>query len=150
MSAAQQIEQAIGTHGLFKLRLRTAIASGRLEGTVATLGSHLNCPFGKWMESAAVSPAIKASSHYATVDLLHARFHVAAAKVAAMAIAGRGDDAAAAVERDGDFGVASAELMAALAEWKSNVGSLARPSMRISRPMSIPPEAMDCSPPTAY
>jgi predicted transcriptional regulator len=141
MSAAQQIEQAIGTHGLFKLRLRTAIASGRLDGTVATLGSHLNCPFGKWMESAAVSPAIRASSHFAAVDLLHARFHVAAAKVAAMAIAGRAAEAAAALERDGEFGVASAELTAALLEWKSNVGALTRPSMRISRPILVPQES---------
>lgn len=150
MSAATQIEQAVGTHGLFKLRLRNAIATGRLEGTVATLGSHLNCPFGKWMESAAISPALKASSHYANVDLLHAAFHVAAAKVAALAIAGRREEAEAAMERGGEFGLASAAFTTAMIEWKSNIGALGRPSVRISRPMSIPPEAMDFPLPTAH
>ncbi len=135
-SATTQIEQAIGTHGLFKLRLKGAIASGRLEGSVAALGSHLNCPFGKWMESSAIAPATKASTQYANVDLLHARFHVAAAKVASLAISGKAEEATAALERNGEFGVAAAELTAAMLDWKGNIGAVGRPTIRISRPVS--------------
>lgn len=137
MSATSQIEQAIGTHGLFKLRLRSAISTGRLEGSVATLGSHLNCAFGKWMDSPSVAPPTKASSQYAKVDLLHARFHVAAAKVAALAIAGKADEAKAALEPDGEFSLVAAEFMTAMHEWKGNIGALARPSARLSRPVVL-------------
>jgi methyl-accepting chemotaxis protein len=137
MSATSEIENAIGTHGLFKLRLRSAIASGRLEGSVATLGSHLNCPFGKWMTSPTVAPTTRASSQYAKVDLLHARFHLAAAKVAALATAGRAEEAKAALEPAGEFALASADFMAALQEWKGNIGALPRPSGRLSRPVLL-------------
>lgn len=137
MSANTQIEQAIGTHGLFKLRLKSAIALGRLEGSVATLGSHINCPFGKWMASAAVAPATKASTQYANVDLLHARFHVAAAKVASLAIDGKPVEAAAALERDGEFGIAAAELTAAMLDWKGHIGAVGRPTIRISRSLNL-------------
>ncbi len=137
MSATNQIDQAIGTHNLYKLRLKNAIASGRLEGSVAALGSHLNCPFGKWMESAAVAPATKASTQYSNVDLLHARFHVAAAKVASLALAGKAEEATAALARDGEFGVASTELTAAMLDWKTNMGAVGRPTVRISRPIQL-------------
>src|SRR5262245_6342959 len=101
MSATTNIDQAIGTHGLFKLRLKNAIASGRLEGSVAALGSHVNCPFGKWLASAAIAPGVKASSTFQSVDLLHAKFHLEAAKVASLALAGRAEEATKALERDG-------------------------------------------------
>lgn len=135
-SATTQIEQAIGTHNLFKLRLKGAIASGRLEGSVAALGSHLNCPFGKWMESSAIAPATKASTQYSNIDLLHSRFHVAAAKVASLAVAGKAEEATAMLERAGEFGVAAAELTAAMLDWKGNIGAVGRPTIRISRPVT--------------
>jgi hypothetical protein len=137
MSASKELEQAIGTHNLFKLRLKSAIASGRLEGSVAALGSHINCPFGKWMASAAVAPGVKASPHYASVDLLHARFHLVAAKVAALAVEGKVAEATEALDRGGEFGTAMSELTAAMTEWKANIGSVGRPTVRMTRPVTL-------------
>lgn len=137
MSASKEIEQAIGTHGLFKLRLKNAIASGRLEGSVAALGSHINCPFGKWMESPAIAPGVRASTHFGAVELLHAKFHLAAAKVASLAADGYTDAATSSLEREGEFGQASAELLAAMQEWKANIGQIGRPTLRLSRPVMV-------------
>lgn len=134
MSARLQIEQALGTHGLFKLRLRQAIASGRLETATVSLGSHAECAFGKWMASPGVAPATRATPQFAQVQALHERFHQAAARVADLAASGHEAEAQAAMEKDGDFGVAASEFAAAMTDWMVVLG--AKPAPRISQPVS--------------
>jgi hypothetical protein len=134
MSAKQQIEQALGTHGLFKLRLRQAIASGRLETAVLSLGSHEECAFGKWMSSPGVAPATRLTPQFSSVQGLHERFHQAAARVAELAATGHEKEAAASLEKDGEFGLAASEFAAAMTEWMVVLG--AKPTMRPSQPVS--------------
>jgi hypothetical protein len=133
MSTRLQIEQAIGTHSLFKLRLKNAITSGRPEDSLVALGSHEDCPFGKWMTSAGIAPATRASTQFATVQQLHIAFHAAVAKVADMAVSGKANEAKAAIEKDGEFGIAATELLNAMQEWKAGVG--AKPMPRPSQPV---------------
>lgn len=134
MSARQQIEQALGTHGLFKMRLRQAIASGRLETAVISVGSHAECAFGKWMASPGVAPATRLTPQFSTVEALHERFHQAAARVANLAATGHEEEAKASLEKDGEFGLAATEFAAAMTEWMVVLG--AKPAPRLSQPMS--------------
>ena len=123
MTSAHAIDNAIGAHGLWKARLRAAIATGTLDGDVETLRRPDRCTFGLWMLSGDVTDADRASTYYATVDRLHARFHEAAAHVAELAIAGQRDEAKRLMERGGDFAERSTELVTAMLRWKQALGA---------------------------
>lgn len=130
MTTAHQIDQAIGAHGLWKSRLRTAIETGVLEGDVAALRATDRCAFGQWMHGPHISTKQKVSSHWFTVARLHTRFHEAAAEVAELALAGRREEAKALMERHGAFGVASSELVGAMLRWKQSIDAQASVAVR--------------------
>ncbi len=111
-----QINQAIGAHGAWKLRLRTAINTGACDIAPATASSDNQCAFGKWLHGPTVDATTRAGVPYQVIRRLHAEFHQTAGKVLTKAVAG--DTLAAQKILDSEFNDQSEKLVRALHKWK--------------------------------
>jgi methyl-accepting chemotaxis protein len=117
MSFADEITKAIGAHGMWKNRLRSAIDSGKADANPADVAKDNVCPFGQWLYGPAMPAAIRSGMDYATVRRLHAEFHKCASKVLeCVAVA---DKPKAESIMSGDYARISADLTAAMMKWKS-------------------------------
>lgn len=112
----QEINEAIGTHGKWKLRLKTAISRGSSDATPSEVRSDNLCNFGAWLYGATIAPEVKEGTPYKVIKRLHAEFHGLAATVLQKAIDGQGDDAQQLL--DGEFKEKSETLVRALIKWK--------------------------------
>jgi Chemoreceptor zinc-binding domain len=118
----EEIDKAINIHSMWKVRLRQAIDSGKIDVPVETIRQKDQCAFGKWLYGSTFAAGDKASPYYKTVCDLHAEFHTLAAKVAELAVAGKKDEAVKMLTLDGPYGAASAKLTGALMDWKRSFG----------------------------
>jgi methyl-accepting chemotaxis protein len=118
MSINEQITAAIGAHGLWKSRLRAAIAKGASDVPLETVRNDHVCSFGKWLYGPEIEAATKTSAHYKTCAEIHHRFHVAAAGVISLVISGNNQEASRAMEGACEFDKVSRELTRALLAWK--------------------------------
>ncbi len=114
-----EINKAIGTHGLWKQRLRTAIESGKSEYTLANTRVDNICEFGKWLYS--ISPEIKATESYKKIKDLHAKFHMEAANVLSLALQGKKEEANKSLVPGGTYFIASADLTKEMMNWKKTL-----------------------------
>ena len=119
MATTTEIDNAIGAHSMWKMRLKAALETGRMDAPIAALDSDRDCPFGKWLQSPTIAPSTKASVHYAKVRELHTQFHRAVVEVATLAVNGRTDLATEMMTTTGAFSQASAKLTVAMQEWRS-------------------------------
>lgn len=118
MAALHEIDKAIGAHTVLKLRLKSAIDSGRVDEPIT--GVHAEgCPFGKWLHGPTIAPATRGSAHYARVRELHTRFHQHASRVVELAATGATDEAVEEITGAGEFSKAHRELAAAMNDWKT-------------------------------
>lgn len=111
-----QINDAIGAHGAWKMRLRTAMLTGKSDITPQVAGCDDACAFGKWLKHGTIAPAVKADVPYRVVTRLHAEFHRAAGSVLTHALSGRTGEAGQLM--DGEFTERSEKLVKALNKWK--------------------------------
>ncbi|MGD0076394.1 MAG: CZB domain-containing protein [Candidatus Binataceae bacterium] len=111
------ITAAIGAHGMWKARLKSAIDKGTSEFTQARVHADNQCDFGKWLYGSAAE--LKSSQHYGKCLELHRQFHAVAAKVLSLALAGKKEEALKAMAVQGEFAVASATLTNAMTQWKN-------------------------------
>jgi methyl-accepting chemotaxis protein len=115
-----EIDNAIGAHGMWKQRLRSAIQEGRSEFTVSGTKVDNACAFGKWLYSLPQSE--KSSLNWTTVQKLHARFHEETANILGLALTSNKTDAENALTGiNSEFASISAELTRAMGKWKSSV-----------------------------
>ena len=70
-----QIDEAIGAHGMWKMRLRAAMRTGKSDISAHEAGCDGNCKFGQWLNSTALSAEAKADVPYKVVKRVHADFH---------------------------------------------------------------------------
>ena len=120
IDADQEIAKAIAAHGQWKTRLKQAIESSTIDVPVATIEMNNQCGFGKWLYGPSITTQDKATQHYKAVVELHTQFHKAAAKIAALAIAGKKPEAEKLMGLNGDFANISAQLTGALMGWKKS------------------------------
>jgi methyl-accepting chemotaxis protein len=113
----EEIEDAVGAHGVWKRKLKKAITTGEIDVDIATIKADKQCDFGKWLYGPAITERHKNSEHYREVQELHAVFHETAAKVAQLAISGEKAHAMKMLEANGEFTVASAELTTSMIAW---------------------------------
>jgi methyl-accepting chemotaxis protein len=113
----EEIEDAVGAHGVWKRKLKKAITTGKIDVDIATIKADKQCDFGKWLYGPAITKRQKNSEHYREVQELHAVFHETAAKVAQLAISGEKAHAMKMLEANGEFTVASAELTTSMIAW---------------------------------
>ena len=118
--ANQEFDKAIAAHGQWKTRLKQAVESSTIDVPVATIEMNNQCAFGKWLYSPALTPEDKTTQHYRTVVELHTQFHKAAAKIAALAVAGKKPEAEKLLGLGGDFATIFAQLTGALMAWKKS------------------------------
>lgn len=119
MSLQDEITKAVGAHGVWKMRLRTAIESGKADANPADVAKDNACAFGQWLHGAGVPAAVRASADYATVRKLHADFHQCASKV--LECVSHGDKAKADALMVGEYTKVSSDLTHAMMKWKSAV-----------------------------
>ena len=114
-----QIDEAIGAHGMWKMRLRAAMRTGKSDISAHEAGCDGNCKFGQWLNSTALSAEAKADVPYKVVKRVHADFHRSAGHVMSSALGGRQREAEERLE--GEFIPTSEKLVRALMKWKSEL-----------------------------
>jgi methyl-accepting chemotaxis protein len=120
MSLKDEISAAVGAHGLWKGRLRDAIQTGRSDATPQGVRVDNQCKFGQWLYGASIPGAAKASASYHECLDLHKKFHVAAAHVLELALAGKKAAAEAAMHDGGEFATLSHTLTDAMMRWQKS------------------------------
>lgn len=120
MSNKQALVMAVGTHGLWKTRLREAVSTGKLDVSVSEVSAEGKCAFGKWLLDPATSQDL-VSSHGQTVRRLHAEFHKIAGNIAQLAISGKKREADNLLVENGEFANASARLTRAMMAWRDSL-----------------------------
>ncbi len=118
MAAVEEINKAIGAHGMWKQRLREAIDTGKSEFTVERVRPDNLCDFGKWLYS--LPPGDQTSTHWKTVKELHAKFHAEAARVLGLAVNGHKQEAEKALSTGSNFVKISSELTGTMMKWKDS------------------------------
>jgi len=113
-----QVQAAIGAHGMWKARLRQAVDSGSSEFKVDVVRLDDRCDFGRWLYGEA-RQVHGSDSQFELVRKLHAEFHVEAAKVLGHAMAGNKGQAEASMGIGGQFSRVSSSLIGALAKWRA-------------------------------
>jgi len=73
MTTVEQIEKAIGAHGMWKARLRQAIDTGKSDFDPTKVKTDNNCDFANGFTNE-ISPELKLSEHYKTIIKYHAEF----------------------------------------------------------------------------
>jgi hypothetical protein len=102
MSLSDEIEEAVGAHGLWKGRLHTAIETGSCKFTVASVVQDSQCAFGKFLYSNA-DPAIRNSPHWRTCLDLHSKLHQSGARVLQLALTGNKEAAKKEMDSQSEF-----------------------------------------------
>ncbi len=110
------IDKAIAAHARWKSHLREAIDIGKSEFTVDGVRPDNTCEFGRWLAERPLDQRL--GEHFKTVGDLHSRFHIEASHVLEMALAGRREEARAAMAIGSQFASVSAKLTASMTVWK--------------------------------
>jgi hypothetical protein len=129
MNLIEALDQALAAHAKWKYRLMEAIDTGKSQWRVNEVRTDNSCQFGKWLFALPLSDRL--SEHSKKVKALHAEFHGLAADVLELALAGRKDEATAAMAMRSRFATVSSNLTMAVMAWKeaaSVTGELQNPS----------------------
>ena len=113
-----QINLAIGIHGLWKSRIQEAINTGTSEWEPGFVSPCGNCDFGKWLDGLDASHK---DDNYKTVYAIHSDFHVEAGRILGLALAGKKDEATTAVDDGGEYHKLTTNLTRAMMAWKRDV-----------------------------
>ena len=122
MPDRREIDNAIAAHAKWKVRLKQAIDTGKIDATVGVIRKDDQCDFGKWLKTLKLSATDPNTPHFNSIRGLHAQFHESAARVAELALGGKKQDAEKAMAYGGDFTGVSSKLTSAMLEWKKSIG----------------------------
>lgn len=115
----KEVQNAIRAHGAWKLRLKTAIATGSSTLKIDDVARDDCCEFGKWLYSNKISPATKQGKPYQVIKRLHGEFHQCAGSVLKEVTAGKREAATSLL--NGPFTDKSETLVMALGKWKGEI-----------------------------
>ncbi len=124
MKIDDALESAIAAHAKWKYRLMEAIDTGRSPWRVGDVRTDHECEFGKWLIALPLSERL--SEHAKQVRALHGEFHTLAAAVLELALAGRKEEAAAAMALGSRFAVVSSNLTVTIMAWKEAASGASR------------------------
>ncbi|CAN5423036.1 hypothetical protein BH10PSE14_BH10PSE14_41100 [soil metagenome] len=119
-----EIDNAIGAHGMWKMRLNSAIKSGKCDEPSGQACRDDLCAFGKWLCGPSIDASTKAGMPFQVVKRVHADFHKAAGSV--LANVERGDLAAARTIVAGAYNEQTEKLVRALMKWKRELADQTR------------------------
>ncbi|CUH67633.1 diguanylate cyclase [Thalassovita gelatinovora] len=113
-----ELNDALGRHAAWKIRLREAAISKETDLPVDMIKRDDCCKFGKWLQ--ALPAETRNSTEAQTVQDLHAKFHSVAGNVAEQIAAGQIDGALAAL--DGQvYKTSSDSLARAVTHWRTSL-----------------------------
>ncbi len=116
MEIIEALDQALAAHAKWKYRLMEVIDTGKSQWRASEVRTDNSCNFGKWLFAMPLSERL--SENYKKVKALHAEFHGLAADVLELALAGRKDEASAAMALGSRFATVSSNLTMAVIAWK--------------------------------
>lgn len=111
------IHTAIGLHGIWITRLKTAITTGISNVTPEIAARDDCCDFGKWLYDSAIDASVRESAAYKVITRLHQEFHQSAASILTLALNGKGGEASALLTED--FTPRSEKLVRGLTKWRN-------------------------------
>lgn len=117
-SLQEAFQKAILAHGQWKNRLIRAIETGKSEFTVETVKKDNHCEFGKWIYTGAPL-TLQNTPEFQEIKRLHAEFHVEAAKIIELALAGKKTEAEQRMKIGGPFLAKSASLIRTITACKA-------------------------------
>ena len=117
MAFEDEINKAIGAHGMWKNRLRSAIDTGKADANPADVAKDNGCPFGQWLYGSTIPASARNGANYATVRKLHADFHKCASNI--LECVSTGQKAKADTLMAGEYATVSSNLTAAMMKWKT-------------------------------
>ena len=115
----KEINDAIGAHGMWKMRLRTAISSGAGDVHSSTARCDDKCAFGKWLYGPTLDADTRAGKTYQVIRRLHAEFHQLAGDV--LANVEKGNQNGAEQIFTGPYVEKSERLVLGLTKWKGEL-----------------------------
>lgn len=118
-SMREAIRDALGAHGGWKLKLRTAAQTGRSAMSVAEASCDDRCQFGRWLYGPTLDDRTRAGKPYQVVRRLHAEFHQSAGQVLDAALRGQKDRAEGLMAAE--FEPRSETLKRALMKWMGEI-----------------------------
>ena len=113
------IQTALGSHGEWKTRLMSSIATGKADIPPTIASCDDRCDFGRWLYSPDVGPNIRTSVSYQVIRRLHADFHKSAGQVIRCAIDGNREKASSIMETD--FAEKAQKLDRGLNKWMTDL-----------------------------
>ena len=122
MSLKEEITKAIGAHGMWKARLKSAIDTGKTDASVADVGKDNVRAFGQWLYGSTVDATTKSSGEFKEVQKLHAEFHKVAAQVLQLALQGKKAEADKMMAQGSAFTDVSGRLTSAMMRWQKSAG----------------------------
>lgn len=114
----QELQDAIGAHGAWNLRLHTAARVGGEALSVQDICDDNRCRFGQWLQR--VPASAKGADNLPEIRRLHANFHRAAGHVAQLIKAGQLQKGLAALTA-GPFVETSTALSMTLDSWRQSL-----------------------------
>lgn len=112
---ASSLHDAIGQHGAWKLRLKTAMLTRRAQVTAAEASRCDCCAFGQWLDDPKRGGAYAVGVPHRVVSRIHAEFHQLAGEV--VAAIERGDMAQAQSVFEAQFLPKSEHLVRNISKW---------------------------------
>jgi methyl-accepting chemotaxis protein len=119
MIDTEQIVRGIAAHAKWKYYLGQAIKTGTSQWAVPDARADDQCEFGTWLQS--MSTVGETTENWRTVRARHTEFHRAAADVLELALAGRRQEAEAAIAPNSHFAQVSKNLTLAMMAWKDEL-----------------------------
>ena len=107
------LDDALRSHLQWKIRLRTSIIARRADMRASDVRGDDACELGRWLYGEG-RRSHAGSAPFEELRRTHAAFHRAAADVVALMEAGRFDDAAAAIDEQGPYAEATANVRATI------------------------------------
>lgn len=113
MATADELNKAIGAHGLWKAKLQIAIETGKCDVLAGDARRDDKCEFGKWLLT---QPHVNPRARRVTD--LHKRFHGAVGSVLDAALAGKRADAQRLSKDGSEYANISMLLTREMMDWK--------------------------------
>ncbi|MCF6359818.1 MAG: CZB domain-containing protein [Cyclobacteriaceae bacterium] len=119
----QNIDKAIASHGMWKMRLKNAIQTQTSEFDVAFVRVPNNCEFGKWLDKDRM--VLSRYPVFNQIVQLHKDLHIETAVIMQMALARKAAEATARIAVGSNFASISSKLTIAMMGWKRELKEVA-------------------------
>lgn len=120
----EEIKAGIGAHGTWKMKLKTAITTGKSDLDPKVVRCDDKCTLGKWLHGSSIDPATRMGMPYKVNKRVHAEFHECAARV--VELIQQGDSRRASELLEGEFTEKSEKVVRALNKWRGELMSSTR------------------------